>query len=75
MAHFGYSKCLDKVTFLIPGKLPYSCPISLVRTSLGKYPLVNGVETERTEMCVSWEAQPGMLHCRRQSQGAPHWVA
>lgn len=75
MAHFGYRKCLDKVTFFVPGKLPYSCPINLVRTSLGKSPLVNGVETERTEMCVSWEAQPGMLHCRLQSQGAPHWVS
>lgn len=46
-----------------------------MRTSLGKSQLVNGVEAERIEMCVSWEAQPGMLHCRCQSQVAPNWVA
>lgn len=33
MAHFVCGNFLDKVTFFVPGKLPYSCPISLVRTS------------------------------------------
>lgn len=56
MAHFGSGECLDKVTFFVPEKLPCPCPMSLVRTSLGKSVLVNGVETEQTEMCVSWEA-------------------
>lgn len=58
MGHFGYDKFPDKVTFFIPGKLPSSTPFSLVRTSQGKFLLVNGVETELTEICVSWEAQP-----------------
>ena len=71
MAHFGHGKFPDKVTFLILGKLPSSTPFSLVKTSQGKFLLVNGVETEPTEMCVSWEAQPGMLHSRCQSQVAP----
>lgn len=48
MAHFGSGKFWDKVTFFVRGKLPFSCPTSPVRTSLGKSPLVNGVE-----MCVS----------------------
>lgn len=74
MARSGYDKFLDKVTFFVLGNLPSSSPFSLLRTSLGKSLLVNGVETEQTE-CVSWEAQPGMLHCRHQSQGAPQWVA
>lgn len=56
MAHFGSGKFLDKVTFSVRGKLPTSCPMSLGRTSRGKSRLVNGVETERTEMCVSWGA-------------------
>lgn len=60
-----------KVTLFVPGKLPSSTPFSLVRTSQGKFLLVNGVETEPTEMCVSWEAQPGMLHSRCQSQVVP----
>lgn len=70
MGHFGHDKFPDKVTFFIPGKLPSSTPF---RTSQGKFLLVNGVETEPTEICVSWEAQPGMLHSRCQSQEAPPW--
>lgn len=71
MAHFGFGKFLGKVTFIVSGELPSSCPISLVSISLGKSPFVNGVETERTEMCVSWEAQPGMLHLQAPIAGSP----
>lgn len=71
MAHFGYVKFPDEVTFFVFGKSTSFCPMNLVRISLGKSPLVNGVETERTEMCVSREAQPGMLHLQAPIAGSP----
>lgn len=74
MAHFGYGQFPDKVTFCVSGNLSSSFPTSLARSSLGKSLLVNGVETERTEMCVSWEAQPGCFAGGHRFQVAPCWV-
>lgn len=56
------AKFSENVTFFVSGKPFSSCPVILEIISLGKSVLVNGVETERKEMCVSWGAQPEVLY-------------
>jgi hypothetical protein len=41
----------------------------------GEICAVNGVETDWTEMCAPWEAQPGMLHLQAPISGGPLRVA
>lgn len=67
MAHLSSGEFLDKVTFFVPGERPSSCPVSLVRTSLGISTLANGVATER-HRCVC----PGRRRLECSTAGANH---
>lgn len=58
IAHVGLASSQTEISFA-SGKLPSSCPVTLVRISLRESPLISGMETElMTEMHVSWWAQP-----------------
>lgn len=71
MPHFRSDGFPGKTTFFVSGKATFLLPNEPAGDQSGEISAVNGVEMDWTEMCASWEAQPGMLHLQASIAGAP----